>query len=59
MSKMKDPVCGANVDEKNASSSSNYKGQKYLFCGSSCKEKFDKEPERYAGQPREKVGGMK
>ncbi len=43
----KDPVCGMQVDEKNAPSSS-YQGQKVAFCGSECKRKFDRNPERYA-----------
>ncbi len=62
----KDPVCGAQVDGKNASSTSDYQGQKYSFCGNECKEKFDKSPERYAqskqqsgsGQPSHQQGGQ-
>jgi YHS domain-containing protein len=45
---MKDPVCGAQVDEKSASATSNYQGRMYAFCGSDCKEKFDKNPQQYA-----------
>ena len=45
---LKDPVCGAQVDETTAQASSTYQGQKYSFCGSDCKQKFDKNPERYA-----------
>lgn len=45
---MKDPVCGAQVDEKTASASSSYQGQKYAFCGMACKQKFDQSPQRYA-----------
>lgn len=56
---MKDPVCGAQVDEKTATATTTYQGQKYAFCGKDCKEKFDKNPERYAsssqGAQREKV----
>ena len=44
----KDPVCGMQVDEKNATASSSYQGQKVAFCGTDCKQKFDKNPERYA-----------
>ena len=54
---MKDPVCGMNVDEKHASAISTYKGERYAFCGSECKDKFDKNPERYAhGHHEQKFG---
>jgi YHS domain-containing protein len=43
----KDPVCGMQIDEKNASATSSYQGQKYVFHGKECKEKFDKNPEHY------------
>lgn len=44
----KDPVCGMQVDDKKAMATSTYKGQHYAFCGQECKDKFDKNPERYA-----------
>lgn len=44
----KDPVCGMPVDEKNALSSSVYKGAFYAFCCKDCKDKFDLTPDRYA-----------
>jgi YHS domain-containing protein len=43
----KDPVCNMNVDEKKAAGSSIYKGATYYFCAKMCKEKFDKDPEKY------------
>lgn len=43
----KDPVCGMTVDEKTAQWVSEYKGTKYYFCSKPCKEKFDKDPEKY------------
>jgi len=46
----KDPVCGMQVDQNKAPATSTYQGQKYSFCGQDCKNKFDKEPQRYAGQ---------
>jgi len=45
---VKDPVCGKQVDHNKAPASS-YQGQKYSFCGQDCKNKFDHQPERYAG----------
>lgn len=43
----KDPVCGMQVNEKNAPASSTYEGKKYSFCGQDCKRKFDQQPEKY------------
>jgi YHS domain-containing protein len=43
----KDLVCSMNVDEKNAAATSIYKGTTYYFCSMPCKEKFDKDPEKY------------
>lgn len=42
-----DPVCKMTVDEKKAEAKSDYKGKTYYFCAKGCKEKFDKEPEKY------------
>lgn len=56
---MKDPVCGKEVEDKKASATASYQGQKYAFCGSECKDKFEKNPERYAqGQSREASGSQ-
>jgi len=46
----KDPVCGMQVDENKAPATSTYEGKKYSFCGQECKNKFDREPQRYTGQ---------
>ncbi|MEN6452167.1 MAG: YHS domain-containing protein [Thermoguttaceae bacterium] len=45
----KDPVCKMDVDMKTAEATSKHRGETYYFCCSDCKEKFDKEPERYTG----------
>lgn len=46
--KVKDPVCGMNVDPKNAKGGSSvYQGQTYFFCNPKCKAKFDAEPQKY------------
>lgn len=42
----KDPTCGCEVDEATAPASE-HKGKTYYFCCDSCKETFDKEPEKY------------
>lgn len=43
-----DPVCKMTVDENNAATKSEYKGETYYFCAAGCKEAFEKEPEKYA-----------
>jgi len=43
----KDPVCGMEVKPGQAKAISEYKGQKYHFCAVGCKQRFDKEPEKY------------
>ena len=48
----RDPVCGMQVDE-NKAQQSNYQGKSYYFCSPGCKEKFDREPQRYAGSQEE------
>lgn len=46
----KDPVCGMSVDEKKAAAKSSHKGQTYYFCAVACKEKFDKQPDKFIGK---------
>ncbi len=43
----KDPVCGMEVDEKEAAGKSEYKGKTYYFCSPGCKKGFDENPEKY------------
>lgn len=46
----KDPACGMEVDvakARAAGRTAHYQGRSYFFCSSSCKEKFEKDPERY------------
>ena len=52
----KDPVCGMNVDPKNAVAKSEYNGKKYYFCCTHCKTKFDVDPDSYlSGKKPEKT----
>ena len=44
---VKDPVCGMDVESATAAGRTEFKGQTYYFCGSKCKEKFDRNPEQY------------
>jgi xanthine dehydrogenase accessory factor len=43
-----DPVCGMTVQAAGARYTSAYDGKTFLFCGIGCKERFDREPERYS-----------
>jgi Cu(I)/Ag(I) efflux system membrane fusion protein len=49
---IQDPVCGMEVDPAKAAGSSEYNGKTYYFCSKTCKEKFDKDPKKYAGPER-------
>ena len=49
MTNQKDPVCGMQVDEQKAANQSQFQGQTYYFCSEECKEKFDRNPQQYAG----------
>jgi len=42
-----DPVCGMTVVKANAKATFDYKGTKYYFCSTGCKDAFAKEPEKY------------
>ena len=48
----KDPVCNMNVDEAKAAAESVYRGVTYYFCAKTCKEKFDKEPEKFINKDK-------
>jgi YHS domain-containing protein len=49
----KNSVCGMDVDSKNATIKSEYKGQAYYFCYPGCKASFDKDPEKYLSSHHE------
>lgn len=36
------------VDAGETQHTSQHKGKKYFFCSEECKQKFDKDPEKYA-----------
>ncbi|HXJ40729.1 MAG TPA: YHS domain-containing protein [Bryobacteraceae bacterium] len=43
----RDPVCGMQVDPKQAAGSSEHGGKTYYFCSGGCKAKFDKAPAQF------------
>lgn len=46
----RDPVCGMQVNEQQAAGKSEYRGETYYFCSSTCQQQFDQDPQRYVGQ---------
>jgi xanthine dehydrogenase accessory factor len=46
----KDPICGMRVEIATARYTSIYKDEAYYFCCAGCKQKFDREPEKYVEQ---------
>ena len=46
-----DPVCHMDIDPATAAGASEYNGQTYYFCSLGCKKSFDKDPEKYLGNP--------
>ncbi len=42
-----DPVCGMQVDPAQAAGQSEFAGQTYFFCATTCKTRFDTDPQRY------------
>lgn len=45
-----DPVCGLEVDPREAPYTSTYKGHTYYFTDPDCKRMFDEDPEAYIGE---------
>ncbi len=44
-----DPVCGMEVVEPDAALAVTYEGETVVFCSETCREKFLRDPARYAG----------
>ena len=42
-----DPVCGMVVEPSSARHASEHRGRPVYFCAAACRERFDREPERY------------
>ena len=45
--KVRDPVCGMQIDRDSAVAKIEHKGKTYYFCAKGCKVKFDKDPDRF------------
>ena len=52
-----DPVCGMEVDPKNAKLISIHRGYKYYFCAEGCLKAFEADPDKYLNpKPAKKKG---
>jgi YHS domain-containing protein len=51
----RDPVCGREVDEKDAAAVSQQRGKTYYFCSEACKEKFERDPQQFGEARRSAV----
>ena len=43
----RDPVCGMQVDEKNAAAKVSNSGKDFYFCSQNCADKFKQNPQQY------------
>lgn len=50
-----DPVCKMTVEPARAAAVSTYQGRTYYFCAVGCKQKFDRDPERYLAGGRSEM----
>jgi YHS domain-containing protein len=47
----RDPVCGMEVDEKDAPARTTYKGEMFYFCSEDCRDQFLRNPDAYVAPP--------
>ncbi|MBV9174731.1 MAG: YHS domain-containing protein [Chloroflexi bacterium] len=47
----RDPVCGREVAQLDASLTSEYADETYVFCSQTCRDRFDEQPDIFTGQP--------
>jgi Cu+-exporting ATPase len=45
--RVKDPVCGMDIDPDSAAATAGFGGQTYYFCSTACHDKFKADPEKY------------
>ncbi len=45
--KVKDPVCGMEIEIQQAAAKTEYQGKTYYFCSPGCKTAFEKDPKKY------------
>ncbi len=57
MAKVKDLVCGMEVDTETAAAKTTYEGKTYYFCAPGCKREFERNPQKYVGAQQPEHGG--
>jgi Cu+-exporting ATPase len=55
--RVKDPVCGMEVEKDTAEGPVEHMGETFYFCSAGCKEKFENEPMKYTENEKKKEGG--
>ena len=50
MAKQIDPVCGMQIEERDAVGQAEYAGTTYYFCCEACQRKFEANPAEYANK---------
>jgi len=53
-----DTVCGMNLAEYTGTIQTSHKGESFYFCGKGCEERFQKEPDRFKGEPLIKLNNV-
>ncbi len=51
--KVKDLVCGMEIDKDTAAATYEHKGKTYYFCNLGCRDKFAQDPEKYVAREEE------
>lgn len=46
--KVRDPVCGMEIDPETAAAETEYQGEKFYFCSEACYSRFIEHPEQFA-----------
>lgn len=49
MTKVKDPVCGMEIEAEKAAATATHGSETYHFCSAMCKTKFSMNPAKYVG----------
>ena len=50
--KVKDLVCGMEIEKATAAATTQYQGKTYYFCAVACKKQFDQNPQKFVGKSK-------
>ncbi len=59
LEKVKDPVCGMEIEKEEAAATYEYKGKTYYFCALGCRREFERDPGKYVDKEPEEKHGQK